>query len=36
MAKKKALKCAGKTKSGKRCSNFASGKSKFCNAHKKK
>jgi len=36
MAKKKALKCAGKTKAGKKCSNFASGKSKLCNAHKKK
>ena len=36
MASKKPVKCAGKTKSGKKCSNFASGKSKFCNAHKKK
>jgi len=36
MAKKKSLKCPGKTKAGKKCKNFASGKSKFCNSHKKK
>ncbi len=38
-AKKKAAKkvrCAAKTKEGKKCKNNASGKSKFCAAHKKK
>jgi len=43
-AKKKAVKakkvkkvrCPAKTKEGKRCKNNASGKSKFCAAHKKK
>ena len=34
VAKKKA-KCAAKTKTGKKCKNFASGKSKFCASHKK-
>jgi hypothetical protein len=34
MAKK--LRCAAKTKEGKRCKNTASGKSKFCASHKKK
>jgi hypothetical protein len=33
-AKKK--KCAAKTKSGKKCKNYATGRSKFCAAHKKK
>ena len=38
MAKAKApkkLRCASKTKEGKRCKNSASGKSKNCAAHKK-
>jgi len=40
-AKKKAVKakkvrCPAKTKEGKGCKNNASGKSKFCAAHKKK
>jgi len=42
-AKKKAAKkpakkvrCAGKTKEGKRCKRMASPPSKFCHAHKKK
>ena len=40
-AKKKAAKkvkktrCPAKTKAGKRCKNSASGRSKFCAAHKK-
>jgi hypothetical protein len=34
MAKK--AKCASKTKEGKKCKNFASGKSKFCSSHKKR
>jgi len=34
MAKK--LRCAAKTKEGKRCKNSASGKSKNCAAHKRK
>jgi hypothetical protein len=33
--KKKAKRCAGKTKAGKRCKNYASGRSKYCAAHKK-
>ena len=33
MAKK--VKCAAKTKEGKSCKNFASGKSKKCAVHKK-
>ena len=32
----KKAKCASKTKEGKKCKNNASGKSKFCAAHKKK
>jgi len=39
MAKEKKtnkVRCAAKTKEGKRCKNYASGKSKFCAAHKKK
>ncbi|GBE03689.1 hypothetical protein BMS3Abin09_00607 [bacterium BMS3Abin09] len=38
MAKAKAAKkvrCASKTKEGKKCKNMASGKSKNCAAHKK-
>jgi len=34
MAKK--LRCAAKTKEGKRCKNTATGKSKCCAVHKKK
>ena len=34
MAKK--VRCAAKTKEGKRCKLTASGKSKFCATHKKK
>ena len=36
MAKTKKAKCAAKTKEGKACKNFASGKSKYCISHKKK
>jgi hypothetical protein len=36
MAKSKNVRCAAKTKQGKRCKNTASGKSKFCASHKKK
>lgn len=36
MPSKKSVRCAGKTKAGKGCKRFASGKSKFCNAHKRK
>ena len=36
MPSKKSVKCVGKTKAGKKCKSFASGKSKFCNVHKKK
>ena len=39
VAKKKVgkkVRCAGKTKAGKRCKRFTDGKSKFCSAHKKK
>ncbi len=32
----KKLKCAAKTKEGKKCKRTASGKSKFCSSHKKK
>lgn len=38
MAKKKKAKkvrCAAKTKAGKRCKRYASGRSKYCAAHKK-
>ncbi len=35
MASKKNAKCAGKTKAGKNCKNYASGKSKCCKAHKR-
>lgn len=34
-AAKKAARCPAKTKAGKQCKNRASGKSKFCAAHKK-
>lgn len=37
MAKKKTEKkarCAGYTKAGKRCKNFAAGRSKYCASHK--
>jgi hypothetical protein len=33
--KGKKKKCAGKTKSGKKCKSYASGRSKYCVAHKK-
>ena len=36
MAKAKKAKCAAKTKAGKKCKNYAVGKSKFCASHKKK
>ncbi len=36
MAKAKKVKCAAKTKAGKKCKNNAIGKSKYCAAHKKK
>jgi len=36
MAKAKKVKCAAKTKAGKACKSFASGKSKYCASHKKK
>ncbi len=39
VAKKKVVKktkCPAKTKAGKKCKNYASGKSKFCASHKKK
>ena len=32
----KKIRCAGKTKAGKRCKRFTNGKSKFCSAHKRK
>ncbi|UCE39277.1 MAG: hypothetical protein JSW00_08680 [Thermoplasmata archaeon] len=32
---KKKAKCAAKTKAGKRCKSYASGRSKYCVAHKK-
>ena len=35
-AKLKKVKCAAKTKEGKACKNFASGKSKNCASHKRK
>ncbi len=34
--KEKKARCAATTKEGKKCKNSASGKSKFCAAHKKK
>ncbi|NOX97006.1 MAG: hypothetical protein GXO98_02885 [Nitrospirae bacterium] len=34
-AKVKATRCAANTKAGKRCKRSASGRSKFCIAHKK-
>jgi hypothetical protein len=39
MAKKKAAKkvrCAAKTKDGKRCKRFVTGKGKYCAVHKKR
>ena len=36
MATAKKVRCSAKTKEGKQCKNTASGKSKFCAAHKKK
>jgi hypothetical protein len=36
MAKAKKAKCAAKTAAGKKCNNYAAGKSKFCASHKKK
>jgi len=30
------IRCAAKTKDGKRCKRFTDGKSKFCSVHKKK
>ena len=36
VAKAKKAKCAAKTKAGKKCKNYAAGKSKFCASHKKK
>ena len=30
------VKCAGKTKSGKACRNYAVGRSKYCKMHQKK
>ena len=36
MATAKKVACAAKTKEGNKCKNSASGKSKFCAAHKKK
>gem|GEM_PF-1261984 len=32
----KKVKCAAKTKSGKKCKNYAVGRSKYCVTHKKK
>lgn len=34
-AKAKKVRCAAKTKAGKRCKNYASGRSKYCASHKK-
>jgi hypothetical protein len=31
----KKVKCAAKTKAGKKCKNYASGRSKYCASHKK-
>lgn len=33
---KKKIRCAAKTKAGKRCKRFTDGKSKFCALHKKR
>ncbi len=35
-AKKKSVRCAGKTKAGKRCKRMAVAPSKFCHLHKRK
>jgi hypothetical protein len=32
----KKVRCAAKTKDGKRCKNYAVGKSKYCKVHQKK
>ena len=32
----KKIRCAAKTKAGKRCKRFTDGRSKFCSLHKKK
>ena len=36
VAKKKKIRCAAKTKDGKRCKRFTDGRSKFCALHKKR
>ena len=33
---KKKVRCAGKTKAGKKCKRFTDGRSKFCALHKKR
>ena len=33
-SKQKTVRCAAKTRDGKRCKNYATGKSKYCNVHK--
>jgi len=35
-AKEKKVRCAAKTKAGKRCKRFTDGKSKYCSLHKKR
>jgi hypothetical protein len=35
MAKARKVRCASKTKDGKKCKNYPSGKSKFCVSHKR-
>jgi hypothetical protein len=32
---KRKARCAARTKAGKRCKNYASGRSKYCAVHKK-
>ena len=34
VAKKKHPRCSAKTKAGKRCKNYAAGRSKYCASHK--
>ncbi len=36
VAAKKKVRCAAKTKDGKRCKRFTDGKGKFCSLHKKR
>jgi len=36
VARKKKVRCAGKTKAGKKCKRMASPPSKYCHLHKKK